>query len=74
MNTGEPTQESIKAAYPQWETRQGVDRLYYGRRTGPGAALTAGPAEDWMDLLDQIRYKEASLEDTPEAWRGNGPL
>lgn len=70
MNTDEPTQASIKAAWPDWETRQGVDRLYYARRTGPGAALTAGPAEDWMDLADQIRHAEAMLEDTrPQAWR-----
>ena len=69
MNTGEPTQESIKAAYPQWETRQGVDRLYYAQRKGPGAALSAGPAEDWWDLEHQIRLAEAMLEETrPPGW------
>jgi len=66
---GEPTQAQIRAAYPQWQTWEGTDRMCYGRRATPGAALSAGPAEDWQDLLDQIRRKEAMLEDTrPRGW------
>ena len=66
---GEPTQADVERAYPGWKTSVGTDRRCYARRVTPGAALTAGPGEDWLDLLDQIRRAEAMLEDTPEAWR-----
>ena len=66
----EPTQDDIERAYPGWKTERGTDRMYYARRAVPGAGLVAGPAEDWRDLLDQIKRKEAQLEETrPRGWR-----
>ena len=67
--SAEPTAADIERGYPHWRTWVGVDRLCHGLRT-QGAALTAR-AEDWHELMDQIRAAESMLaESRPLGWPG----